>query len=125
MAAAPPADVAVPTDALDPAYPSTTCAITLIDVRDPGPPPAAAALPGNDPDRIYRVRPQPPGPRRTDGTAAGGYAALPWWAPEGVRMSGRALGAAGVPHPGRVVPLRATAVDQPDAKSGQEAVIRG
>jgi alpha-galactosidase len=72
-------------------------------------PPGAAVLPGLDPDRTYRVRPQPPGDV-ADGNAAAWGAALAWWTPQGVTLSGRALGTVGVRmpvlYPDRVVLLR-------------------
>jgi alpha-galactosidase len=77
-------------------------------------PPGAAALPGLDPAGTYRVRPQAPGDR-ADGNAAAWGRALPWWRPQGVQLSGRALVSAGVRlpvlYPDRVVLVRATAVD--------------
>ncbi|MFL6126252.1 alpha-galactosidase [Actinophytocola sp.] len=77
-------------------------------------PPGATALPGLDPGRTYRVRPQPPGDQ-ADGNAAAWGRALPWWTPRGVQLSGRALVSAGVRlpvlYPDHVVLVRATAVD--------------
>ncbi|MBO3737357.1 alpha-galactosidase [Actinoplanes flavus] len=74
-------------------------------------PPGAVALPGLDPDRLYHVRPQPPGDV-PDGNAAAWGAALPWCTSAGVRLSGRALGTAGlrlpVLYPDRVLLIRAT-----------------
>ncbi|TDB72175.1 alpha-galactosidase [Micromonospora sp. KC723] len=79
-------------------------------------PPGSVALPGLDPARTYRVRPQPPGDI-ADGNAADWGAALPWWSPSGVRLSGRVLDTAGlrlpVLYPDRVVLIRVTeAADQ-------------
>jgi alpha-galactosidase len=79
-------------------------------------PPGSVALPGLDPARTYRVRPQPPGDI-TDGNAADWGAALPWWSPTGVRLSGRALDTAGlqlpVLYPDRVVLIRVTEAADP------------
>ncbi|WP_240965131.1 alpha-galactosidase [Streptomyces zingiberis] len=70
-------------------------------------------LPGLDPDAVYRVRPQPPGDV-PDGNAHRWGVPLPWWTPEGVELTGRALGAAGlqapVLFPERLVLLRAVRV---------------
>ena len=78
-------------------------------------PPGNVALPGLDPDQVYHVRPQAPGDAAAGNATAWG-AALPWWSPEGVRLSGRALGTAGlrlpVLYPDCVVLLTATAVDE-------------
>jgi alpha-galactosidase len=88
-------------------------------------PPGTVGLPGLDPDRTYRVRPQPPGDR-TDGNAAAWGRALPWWTPQGVQLPGRALVSAGlrlpVLYPDRVVLVRVTAVTT--AASGEETVSR-
>ncbi|MEV6302301.1 alpha-galactosidase [Actinoplanes sp. NPDC051861] len=77
-------------------------------------PPGTVALPGLDPDRLYHVRPQPPGDV-ADGNAAAWGAALPWCTPQGVHLTGRALGSSGlrlpVLYPDRVLLVRATAVD--------------
>ncbi|MGW4942043.1 alpha-galactosidase [Actinoplanes sp. NPDC004185] len=74
-------------------------------------PPGRVTLPGLDPARTYRVRPQPPGDI-IDGNAAEWGVALPWWSPAGVRLSGRALETAGlrlpVLYPDRVVLIRVT-----------------
>ncbi len=74
-------------------------------------PPGNAPLPGLDPDRVYHVRPQPPGDT-PDGNAAAWGAALPWCTPQGVRLTGRALATAGlrlpVLYPDRVMLVRAT-----------------
>jgi len=76
-------------------------------------PPAAVALPGLDPGATYLVRPQPPGDL-ADGISGRGGLDLPWWRPEGVRLSGRALSTAGlrlpVLFPERLVLVRATRV---------------
>lgn len=76
-------------------------------------PPGAATLPGLDPDTRYHVRPQAPGDV-ADGNAARWGVPLPWWTPEGVTMTGRALAAVGlqlpVLFPERMCLLRATAV---------------
>ncbi|GAA2568160.1 alpha-galactosidase [Winogradskya consettensis] len=78
-------------------------------------PPGVAALPGLDPDLEYHVRPQPPGDV-PDGNAAAWGAALPWCTPEGVTLTGRMLGAAGlrmpVLYPDRVLLVRVTATDR-------------
>jgi alpha-galactosidase len=70
-------------------------------------------LPGLDPDRTYHLRPQAPGDF-PDGNAIRWGVQLPWWTPEGVTTSGRALAAAGVQapvlFPERMVLVRATAV---------------
>jgi alpha-galactosidase len=74
-------------------------------------PPGAVALPGLDPDAIYWVRPQAPGDD-VDGAADRWGNHVPWWRPEGIHLTGRALGAAGlrlpVLFPERLVLLRAT-----------------
>ncbi|MFC4066641.1 alpha-galactosidase [Actinoplanes subglobosus] len=74
-------------------------------------PPCAVPLPGLDPDRVYDVRPQPPGDA-PDGNAAAWGAALPWCTPQGVRLSGHALGVTGlrlpVLYPDRVLLVRVT-----------------
>jgi alpha-galactosidase len=76
-------------------------------------PPGTTALPGLDPDRVYHVRPQPPG-ELPDGNATAWGAVLPWCTGAGVRLPGRALAAAGlrlpVLYPDRVLLVRATAV---------------
>ncbi|GIE94305.1 alpha-galactosidase [Paractinoplanes rishiriensis] len=78
-------------------------------------PPGTAALPGLDPDRVYQVRPQPPGDT-ADGNAAAWGAALPWATAQGVRLPGRALATAGlrlpVLYPDRVMLWRASVVDE-------------
>ena len=66
-------------------------------------------LPGLLPDAVYQLRPQPPG------DVADRWGPAPsWWTPEGVRLSGRVLAAAGVQvpalYPERLVLLRATRV---------------
>lgn len=70
-------------------------------------------LPGLRPDAVYHVRPQAPGDV-PDGNAFRWGVPLPWWAPEGVRLRGRALGGAGlqapVLFPERLVLVRATRV---------------
>ncbi|SFK47691.1 alpha-galactosidase [Streptomyces pini] len=76
-------------------------------------PPGPVRLPGLDADAVYHVRPQPPGDL-PDGNAHHWGVPLPWWTPEGVRLPGRVLAAAGlrapVLHPERLVLLRATRV---------------
>ncbi|WP_410539502.1 alpha-galactosidase [Streptomyces sp. KL2] len=76
-------------------------------------PAGAIRLPGLDADAVYRVRPQAPGDL-PDGNAHHWGVRLPWWTPEGVRLPGRVLAAAGlqapVLHPERLVLLRATRV---------------
>ena len=76
-------------------------------------PPGPVSLPGLDPDSVYRVRPQPPGDV-TDGNAFHWGVPLPWWTPEGVSLTGRALDAgvlqAPVLYPQRLVLVRATRV---------------
>ncbi|PJE95242.1 alpha-galactosidase [Streptomyces carminius] len=76
-------------------------------------PPGPVRLPGLDPGAVYRVRPQPPGDL-PDGNPHHWGVPLPWWTPEGVRLPGRVLAAAGlqapVLHPERLVLLRATRV---------------
>jgi len=76
-------------------------------------PPGPVRLPGLDPGAVYRVRPQAPGDL-PDGNAHHWGAHLPWWTPEGVRLPGRVLAAAGlqapVLYPERLVLLRATRV---------------
>jgi alpha-galactosidase len=88
-------------------------ALTAIATSDAYPP-GTVALPGLDPDTVYHVRPQPPGDA-PDGNAAAWGAALPWCTPQGVRLTGRALGTSGlrlpVLYPDRVMLVRATAVD--------------
>ncbi|HWS35566.1 MAG TPA: alpha-galactosidase [Actinoplanes sp.] len=80
-------------------------------------PPGTLPLPGLDPDTVWHVRPQPPGDV-ADGNAAAWGAALPWCTPRGVRLSGRALGTAGlrlpVLYPDRVLLIRATADPLPE-----------
>jgi alpha-galactosidase len=61
-------------------------------------PPAAVRVPGLDPDRLYEVRPLPPG---DGGSGAYGQGAPPWWA-EGGRLSGRSLAAVGVRVPAQL-----------------------
>jgi alpha-galactosidase len=74
-------------------------------------PPGTVGLPGLDPDRVYHVRPQPPG-ELPDGNAAAWGAGLPWCSPSGIRLPGRALAASGlrlpVLYPDRVLLVRAT-----------------
>ncbi|MBG0565018.1 alpha-galactosidase [Actinoplanes aureus] len=108
-------------DVADPAYTVTGVvgdsdalfALTAIATSDAYPP-GTVALPGLDPDTVYHVRPQPPGDA-PDGNAAAWGAALPWCTPQGVRLTGRALGTSGlrlpVLYPDRVMLVRATAVD--------------
>ena len=76
-------------------------------------PPGAVTLPGLDPDVTYWVRPQAPGDV-ADGNASRWGMQVPWWRPEGIRLTGRALAAAGlrlpVLFPERLVLLRATRV---------------
>ena len=76
-------------------------------------PPGAATLPGLDPDTRYHVRPQAPADV-ADGNAARWGVPLPWWSPEGVTMTGRALAAVGlqlpVLFPERMCLVRVTAV---------------
>ncbi|WP_432482338.1 alpha-galactosidase [Kineococcus esterisolvens] len=57
--------------------------------------PGRVRLPGLDPDATYHVAPQPPG----DTPAVQGGDVLPWTAEGGVRLTGRALAAAGVTTP--------------------------
>jgi alpha-galactosidase len=68
-------------------------------------------LPGLDPDALYHVRPQAPGDV-PDGNAHRWGVPLPWWTPEGVRLTGRVLAAAGlqapVLFPERLILIRAT-----------------
>ncbi|GAB2890257.1 alpha-galactosidase [Streptomyces mayteni] len=75
-------------------------------------PPGPVRLPGLLPGAVYHVRPLPPGDV-PDGNASRWGVPLPWWTPEGVRLPGRALAAAGlqapVLFPERLVLLRATA----------------
>ncbi|GIG22955.1 alpha-galactosidase [Cellulomonas chitinilytica] len=52
-------------------------------------------LPGLDPDGVYLVRPQAPG----DVAEGLGGGVPPWWGPDGVRLSGRALGEVGLAAP--------------------------
>ncbi len=70
-------------------------------------------LPGLDPDARYHVRPQPPGDV-PDGNAHAWGIALPWWTPDGVTLTGRALSGAGlqapVLYPERLVLIRATRI---------------
>lgn len=69
-------------------------------------------LPGLEPDAVYLVRPQAPGDR-VDGVASQ-WTRLPWWGPEGVRLTGRVLSEVGLQAPvlfsERLVLLRATRV---------------
>jgi len=67
-------------------------------------------LPGLDPDALYLVRPQAPG----DVVAGFGAGVPPWWGPDGVRLTGRALGEVGLAaptmFPEHLVLVRATRV---------------
>lgn len=71
-------------------------------------PAALVPLPGLDPDATYHVRPQAPG------DVVGDWHRVPWWTPDGVRTTGRALERVGLrpPHlpPERLVLVRATRV---------------
>ncbi|MBB0244702.1 alpha-galactosidase [Streptomyces alkaliphilus] len=77
-------------------------------------PPGPVRLPGLEPDARYRVRPQPPGDV-PDGNADRWGRPLPWWTPEGVVLTGRALERVGVRapvlFPERLVLLRADRLD--------------
>ncbi|MEV6343594.1 alpha-galactosidase [Actinoplanes sp. NPDC051851] len=81
-------------------------------------PPGTVTLPGLDPDRVYHVRPQPPGDV-PDGNAAAWGAALPWCTPRGVHLHGVTLGNAGlrlpVLYPDRVLLVRVSALPTGDA----------
>jgi len=76
-------------------------------------PPEAVGFPGLDPDATYWVRPQAPGDV-ADGNASRSGIHVPWWRPEGIRLTGRVLAAAGLRLPAlfpeRLVLLRATRV---------------
>ena len=108
-------------DVADPAYELTGVvsdgdalyALTATGTSDAYPP-GTVTLPGLDPDRIYHVRPQPPGDVPDGNALAWGFP-LPWCTPEGVRATGRALSASGlrmpVMYPDRVLLIRATAED--------------
>ncbi|GAA4975612.1 alpha-galactosidase [Actinoplanes utahensis] len=78
-------------------------------------PPGTVTLPGLDDDRVYHVRPQPPGDVPDGNALAWGFP-LPWATSEGVRMTGRALATSGlrmpVMYPDRVLLIRATADSQ-------------
>lgn len=69
-------------------------------------------FPGLDPDATYHVRPQPPGDV-VDGLGSHGPS-LPWWTPDGVRLTGRVLAEVGVQvpvlFPEHLVLVRATRV---------------
>ncbi|MFD9738386.1 alpha-galactosidase [Umezawaea sp. NPDC059074] len=70
-------------------------------------------LPGLHPEKTYHLRPQPPGDI-PDGNAIRWGVQLPWWTPEGITTTGKAITAAGVQapvlFPERLVLIRATAV---------------
>ena len=70
-------------------------------------------LPGLHPEKTYHLRPQPPGDI-PDGNAIRWGVQLPWWTPEGITTTGKAITAAGVQapvlFPERLVLIRATAI---------------
>lgn len=76
-------------------------------------PPGAVQVPGLVPDATYLVRPQGPADG-LDPDAVRRGTALPWWTPDGVRLTGRALATTGLQmpllHPETLVLLRATRV---------------
>jgi alpha-galactosidase len=54
-------------------------------------------FPGLDPDATYHVRPQPPGDV-VEGLGSH-WLSLPWWTPDGVRLTGRVLAEVGLQAP--------------------------
>ncbi|KSW13763.1 alpha-galactosidase [Cellulomonas sp. B6] len=110
--------VSVHADAVDPAYDvhgvvaqdGSDALFAIATLASSAQAPAAlVTLPGLDPDATYHVRPQAPA------DVVGPWQHVPWWEPEGLRTTGRALARVGVrpPHlqPERLVLLRATRVD--------------
>jgi alpha-galactosidase len=110
--------VSVHADAVDPAYDvhgvvahdGSDALFAIATLASSAQAPAAlVTLPGLDPDATYHVRPQAPA------DVVGPWQHVPWWEPEGLRTTGRALAQVGVraPHlqPERLVLLRATRVD--------------